>query len=76
VGLIASEYPSWILEIYGQGNWYNVLHDKLIMKDIVLDAENVSCDNSIYLVSSRCGWFGVMLIEVMSCGLPVVSFDC
>jgi glycosyltransferase involved in cell wall biosynthesis len=83
--LIALKCPTWILEIYGQGEWYQKLkakinnynlQDKIILKGIVSNVEKVYCESSIFVLSSRYEGFGMVLIEAMSCGVPVVSFEC
>ncbi len=83
--LIARRFPTWTLEIYGQGEWYKKLQaqiinynlqEKIILKGIVCNVEKVYCESSIFVLSSRYEGFGMVLIEAMSCGLPVVSFDC
>lgn len=78
-------YPDWTLEIYGEGAERKKLQEKIDKKgltrnfklmgktDNVYDKLN---NSSIYIMSSRYEGFGIVLIEAMSCGLPVISFDC
>jgi len=82
---VIKEHPDWCLRIYGDG-WMRDLLQKQI-KDLELDdscflEHSVSdiaekfCESSIFVLSSRFEGFGLVIIEAMSCGLPVVSFDC
>ena len=75
----------WELAIYGQGN--REPYENL-MKE--LDIDNNRChlygptndikqeylNSSIFVFSSRFEGFGMVLVEAMECGLPVISFDC
>lgn len=83
--LIENEYPEWGLTIYGQGDrvQYETLIANLgvsphrcILLPQTSDVIKELLDSSIFAFSSRFEGFGMVLIEAMSCGLPVVSFDC
>lgn len=75
----------WSLDIFGQGNQtdYRQLMvelgidtDRCHLNGPVEDVVKVYQDSSIFVLSSRFEGFGMVLVEAMACGLPVVSFDC
>ena len=75
----------WTLDIFGQGNQtdYRQLMvelgidtDRCHLNGPVEDVVKVYQDSSIFVLSSRFEGFGMVLVEAMACGLPVVSFDC
>ena len=75
----------WELVIYGQGNRepYEILIDQLGLDrnrchlyGPTNDIKREYLNSSIFVFSSRFEGFGMVLIEAMACGLPVVSFDC
>lgn len=83
--IISKKYPDWILEIYGEGRERNKLQEKInilglektfLLKGVTENIQDKYLESSIYVMSSRFEGFGLVLIEAMSCGLPVVSFDC
>lgn len=79
------ELENWSLDIYGQGDQtdYRQLMvelgidtDRCHLNGPVEDVVKVYQDSSIFVLSSRFEGFGMVLVEAMACGLPVVSFDC
>lgn len=83
--IVSKKYPDWILEIYGEGPERENLQNKInklgleksfLLKGAVKDIQDKYLESSIYVMSSRYEGFGMVLVEAMACGLPVVSFDC
>jgi len=82
--IVAKKYPEWILEIAGEGNEKSKL-TKLIKKykleknvfiiPFQSNIEKKYLEAAIYVLSSRQECFPMVLLEAMSYGIPVVSFD-
>lgn len=82
---IEQQHPDWELAIYGMGERtpYEQLIDKLQidrnrchLNGSTPDIKAEYLNSSLFVFSSRFEGFGMVLIEAMACGLPVVSFDC
>jgi glycosyltransferase involved in cell wall biosynthesis len=83
--LAKDQLLDWELHIYGNGEWYKILTNKIrnynleaniLLKGISKDLDLIYGDKSIFILSSRYEGFGLVLIEAMSYGLPVISFNC
>ena len=75
--------PDWELVIFGAGDRtpYERLSSELLLQRCSLngptaDIEKEYLNSSLFAFSSRFEGFGMVLIEAMACGLPVVSFAC
>lgn len=83
--IFEKQEKDWRLDVYGDGD--RGAYEKLI-DDLGIDrsrcclygrtdhVEEVYCNSSIFVLSSRFEGFGMVIIEAMVCGLPVVAFDC
>ena len=81
--IIHQQYPDWQLDIYGEGelkDHYLSIIQKMNANIHVFEPTanimEVYCEHSILLLTSLYEPFGLVLPEAMSCGLPVVAFDC
>lgn len=77
-------HPDWHLDIFGDGEEWESLHVQisgLRLRNVVIhpsttDIYNEYVQSDFLVCSSRWESFGLIIIEAMSCGIPVVSFDC
>ncbi len=81
--LLENKYSEWQLDIFGSGNTspYNEQILRNNLKNIhfhppVADVCQELLSSSIYVLSSRYEGFSLTICEAMSCGLPIVAFDC
>lgn len=83
--MVAVCHPDWVLEIYGDGSERLMLqktidelklNDNIFLKGNTVQIEEKMSKAYCLVLSSIHEGFGLVLIEAMSCGLPVVSYDC
>jgi N-acetylglucosaminyldiphosphoundecaprenol N-acetyl-beta-D-mannosaminyltransferase len=83
--LVHKKCPDWNLKIVGDGKEFQTLKDKIkyknLEKNIFLcgyksasEINKLLTQSSIYLMTSFSESFGLVLIEAMASGVPVVSF--
>jgi glycosyltransferase involved in cell wall biosynthesis len=84
---IAAQRPEWELRIYGSARPDRLealremvrrhgLEDRVLLMAPTDHLELEMSKASVCAVPSRHEAFGMMIIEAMRCGLPVVAFDC
>lgn len=81
---VKNYYPNWSLRIVGGGCTCDLMQKvkKYNLEDVIyLVGPTTNMDveykkSSIFVLSSRAEPFGLVVIEAMSFGVPVVSFDC
>jgi glycosyltransferase involved in cell wall biosynthesis len=83
--LVAPKHPDWRLEIYGQGPRQERLEGlideyglqaSVSLAPPVEDMGALMARSSIFALSSRWEGLPLVLLEAMSVGMAVVSFDC
>lgn len=80
---VHTRFPDWILDIYGEGEQQELIETIIEKKNInvvlhqpvfnIFDCYNKS---AFLIMTSLFEPFGLVIPEAMSCGLPVVAFDC
>lgn len=75
---------SWRLDIFGQGEWQEMLEEMIRERDLGQTARinppskqigEEYAASSILVMSSHYEGFPMVMIEAMACGVPVVSYD-
>jgi glycosyltransferase involved in cell wall biosynthesis len=78
---VARRHPDWTLRIYGSGPERAALERAAAGLPVELPGRTdalgaAMAAGSLFVLSSRWEGFGLVLVEAMGKGLPVVSFDC
>lgn len=82
--LVSKKHPDWILKIYGAGDkklYINRirqlnLEDKVLFMGCSNDISREYCSGALFVLSSRFEGFPLAIVEAMTKGLPIVSFNC
>ena len=82
--IVHQRYPDWCLHIYaGYGEEQDLLlaeikqmNANIKVHEAISELSEKYKQSSIMLLTSRYEPFGLVLPEAMSCGLPVIAFDC
>ena len=79
------KHPDWSLEIYGESNKNQDLQKLANSLNIgtnvtffepVKNINDKFLETSIMVLTSRTEGFGMVIIEAMATGLPVIAYDC
>ena len=80
--IVKKRHPDWRLDIYGEGADLSENQSLIPQGEHVyahpqtLDILNKYKESSILVLTSVYEPFGLVMPEAMSCGIPVVAFDC
>ena len=81
---VAKSHPDWRLNIYGAGDksyFQNLINSSNLTEKVICHSPTPNIyekfrEHSIFVLSSRYEGFGIVIVEAMSVGLPIVSFAC
>ena len=81
--IVHFKHPDWHLDLYGEGHLMGNLLYEAKRLNIGIEVHKPDKDifsryleSSIFVLTSIFEPFGLVMPEAMSCGLPVVAFDC
>ena len=74
--LVNARYPDWQLDIYGNGEMDSMPEIKMYVHPPTSVIFEKYVESSMLLLTSVYEPFGLVMPEAMSCGLPVVAYDC
>ncbi|MER6768900.1 glycosyltransferase family 4 protein [Streptomyces bacillaris] len=84
-GQVVEAHPDWTLRIHGDGPELDALrkavrtrhlYNHVFLMGSTRKLDEQLAKGSIFAMSSKSEGFGMVLLEAMNCGLPVVSFNC
>lgn len=82
---VTESHPDWILDIFGDGEDRPIIEqcikeaqlgNKVVLHGNTQEVTKAYTSGSIYLMTSRMEGSPLVLIEAMTCGLPIVAFNC
>ena len=79
---VSNRFPDWILDVYGEGEMKDEIEREVANIDNVFLHQPTDkiydCyrNSSVLILTSLFEPFGLVIPEAMSCGLPVVAYDC
>ncbi len=82
---VHQKHPDWTLEIWGDGEEKNQLQQQIeelnlrecvFLKGATNDVMSKMAETSVFVLSSLYEGLPLVVLEAMSCGLPVVSYAC
>jgi glycosyltransferase involved in cell wall biosynthesis len=83
--LIADKHPAWHIDIFGEGKCRDAiqqqinaegLQDRIKLRGTTSNIIDEYQRSQFFVLSSDYEGFGLVIIEAMACGLPVVGTDC
>lgn len=81
--VVQKRHPDWLLKAFGNGktkSYFEKLvaeqHLNIQINPAVTDIFDHYIDSSLLVMTSHYEPFGLVLVEAMSCGLPVIAFNC
>ena len=85
--LIENDFPDWVVHVYGEdylGRQKEIqkqidslgLQERFVFKGVTSDLKKTFTDYSIYAMTSIHETFPMVLLEALSVGMPIVSYDC
>lgn len=83
--MVEGKIPGWNLKVFGNGirepylsqmQQLGINSSRCHLYGPTIDVKKEYLKSSIFVLPSRFEGFGLVLIEAMACGLPVIAFDC
>ena len=81
--IVVERHPEWHLDLYGDGDVKEIPYSEedRLQKNIHVHQPDANIferylESSVFVLTSLFETFGLVMPEAMSCGLPVIAFDC